>query len=216
MYRRMVFAVFFLTFLYCPKQVQAAEWKQLFDGQDMNGWEHVGPGGFVLDNGMLKSEGGMGLLWYTREKFGDVKIRVVYKLMQKETNSGVYIRIPEKPTEPWMPVNKGNEVQIFNPGDDYHCTGVIYSFSKALARPYKPVGEWNTMEITLAGPRTIVYVNGVETTDYTQGQPDPPNRHKGDPASGVRPNFGYIGLQNHNAESIVYFREVAVQPNTVH
>ena len=32
--------------------------------------------------------------------------------MQKETNSGVYIRIPEKPTEPWMPVNKGNEVQI--------------------------------------------------------------------------------------------------------
>jgi hypothetical protein len=89
---------------------------------------------------------------------------------------------------------------------------VIYSFSKALARPYKPVGEWDTMEITLDGPRTIVYLNGVKTTDYVQGQPDPPNRDKGDPASGVRPNSGYIGLQNHNEESVVYFREVAVKP----
>jgi hypothetical protein len=165
-----------------------------------------------MEQGMLKSEGGMGLLWYTPEKFGNIKIRVVYKLTKKDTNSGVYVRIPEKPTEAWMPVNKGNEVQIYNPGDDYHCTGVIYSFSKALARPYKDPGEWNTMEITLDGPRTIVYLNGMKTTDYVQGTPDPPNRHEGDPASGVRPNIGYMGLQNHNADSVVYFREVAVGP----
>ena len=212
MQRRMVLSVIFLAFVVCPKPAQSADWKQLYNGKDMTGWEHVGPGGFTIENGLLKSNGGMGLLWYTREKFGNAKIRVVYKLMQKETNSGVYIRIPEKPTEPWMPVNKGNEVQIYNPGDDYHCTGVIYSFSKALARPYKPVGEWNTMEITLDGPRTIVFLNGVKTTDYLATQPDPPGRDKDGPASGVRPNSGYIGLQNHNAESIVYFREVAVEP----
>jgi hypothetical protein len=212
MYRRIVLAIPFITLLLLPNRILAAEGKQLFNGKDMTGWEHVGPGGFTIENGMLKSEGGMGLLWYTPEKLGNVKIRVVYKLMQKDTNSGVYVRIPEKPSEPWMPVNKGNEVQIYNPGDDYHCTGVIYSFSKALARPYKPVGEWNTMEITLDGPRTIVHLNGVKTTDYVQGQPDPPNRHEGDPASGVRPNFGYIGLQNHNEESVVYFREVEVKP----
>lgn len=212
MNQRILLPTLLLAGLVCPSYVLAADWKPLFNGKDMTGWEHVGPGGFVLEDGMLKSAGGMGLLWYTREKFGNAKIRVVYKLMQKETNSGVYIRIPQKPTEPWMPVNKGNEVQIYDPGDDYHCTGVIYSFSKALARPYKPVGEWNTMEITLDGPRTIVYVNGAKTTDYLQGAPDPPNRHEGDPATGVRPNVGYMGLQNHNAESIVYFREVAVQP----
>jgi hypothetical protein len=212
MNQRILLSTLLLAGLVCPSTLRAADWKPLFDGKDMTGWEHVGPGGFVLEDGMLKSQGGMGLLWYTGEKFGNAKIRVVYKLMQKETNSGVYIRIPLKPTEPWMPVNKGNEVQIYNPGDDYHCTGAIYSFSKALARPYKPVGEWNTMEITLDGPRTIVFVNGVKTTDYVQGQPDPPDRHEGDPATGKRPNVGYMGLQNHNAESIVYFREVAVQP----
>jgi hypothetical protein len=203
-------------FLLVPNRILAAGWKQIFNGKDLTGWEHVGDGNFVIEQGMLKSEGGMGLLWYTPEKLGDIKIRVVYKLTKKDTNSGVYVRIPEKPTEPWMPVNKGNEVQIYNPGDEYHCTGVIYSFSKALARPYKAVGEWDTMEITLDGPRTIVYLNGVKTTDYVQGQPDPPNRHDGDPASGVRPNSGYIGLQNHNADSVVYFREVAIEPKAGH
>lgn len=212
MNRRIVLAVLFLTVLLCPSYVLAANWKQLFNGKDMTGWEHVGPGSFIIESGLLKSEGGMGLLWYTPEKFGNVKIRVVYKLMQKDNNSGVYIRIPEKPTEPWMPVNKGNEVQILNTGDDYHCTGVIYSFSKVLARPYKPVGDWNTMEITLDGPRTVVFVNGVKTTDYVQGQAGSPKRHEGDPAAGVRPDSGYMGLQNHNTGSDVYFREVAVQP----
>lgn len=211
MNRRIILAALLLAVMLCPSYILAANWRQLFNGKDMTGWQHVGPGDFVIENGMLKSEGGMGLLWYTGEKFGNAKIRVVYKLMEKDTNSGVYIRIPEKPTEPWMPVNKGNEVQILNTGDDYHCTGVIYSFSKVLARPYKPVGEWNTLEITLDGPRTIVYLNGVKTTDYLQGQPDSPARHEGDPAAGVRPNFGYIGLQNHNTGSLVYFREVAVQ-----
>jgi hypothetical protein len=30
------------------------------------------------------------------------------------------------------------------------------------------------MEITLDGPHTIVYLNGVKVTDYTEGQPVPP------------------------------------------
>jgi len=141
MYRKRTRVVLALVLALAPGRVLAGEWKQLFNGKDMSGWEHVGPGGFVLDHGLLKSQGGMGLLWYTRDKIGNAKIHVVYKLTSPETNSGVYIRIPEKPTEPWMPVNKGNEVQIYNPGDDAHCTGVIYSFSKALARPYKAVGE---------------------------------------------------------------------------
>ena len=165
---------------------QTDNWKPLFNGKDLSGWEHVGPGSFVVEHGLLKSQGGMGLLWYTPEKIGKARIRVVYRLIDKDTNSGVYIRIPEKPTEPWMPVNKGNEVQIYDPGDYSHCTGVIYSFSKALARPYKSAGDWNTMEITLDGPHTIVYVNGVKTTEHTQGDPDPPNVHEGDPARGRR------------------------------
>lgn len=29
-------------------------WKQLFDAKDTTNWEHVGPGGFTVENGLLK------------------------------------------------------------------------------------------------------------------------------------------------------------------
>jgi hypothetical protein len=185
--------------------------QQLFNGKDLTGWEHVGDGKFVVENGQLKGEGGMGLLWYTGKKLGDAVIRVVFKPVEPSSNSGIYIRIPEKPTEPWMPVNKGYEVQIDNATDDYHVTGVLYSLTKALAKPGKS-GDWNTMEITLDGKKTIVTVNGQKVTEYTEGQPVPPKHQWYEPDRGPRPAEGYIGLQNHSDKDVVYFKEVSVRP----
>lgn len=201
-----------LALLLCvaPLCAQSSGWKELFDGKNLNGWQHVGPGGFTLTDGALKPHGGMGLLWYTREKIGNAVIRVVFKPVENSSNSGVFIRIPEKPTEPWMPVNRGYEVQIDNSGNDYHCTGVLYSLTRAKARPQKN-GQWNTMEITLAGKRTLVTLNGVQVTDYTEGEPVPPKRASYEPDRGPRPVAGYIGLQNHSSKDIVYFKEVAVR-----
>jgi Domain of Unknown Function (DUF1080) len=187
-------------------------WKQLFDGRDLDGWEHVGPGSFAVDDGLLVTRGGMGLLWYTAGKIADSQLRVVFKTTTNDSNSGVFIRIPEKPTEPWMPVNKGYEVQIDNSGDDYHCTGVLYSLTKAMARTQKPPGEWNTLLITIDGPHTVVELNGAKITDYTEGAPVPPKHDQYEPDRGRRPDAGYIGLQNHPGNTAVYFREVAVRP----
>jgi len=188
--------------------------RPLFNGKDLHGWQQVGPGSFVVKDGTMKTEGGMGMLWYTRQKIGRATIRVVFKLTAKESDSGVFIRIPAKPTEPWMPINRGYEVEIGDWPDDYSCTGVLYTFTKALARPIKPIGEWNTMDITIDGPHTIVYLNEVKVTDFTEGQPvppKPPGSH--DPDRGLRPDWGYIGLQNHQG-SEVYFREVSLIPLT--
>ncbi len=176
----------------------------------MTGWEHVGPGNFAIENGLLKPSGGMGLLWFTPEKIGNAVIRVVYKPEKKSSNSGVFIRIPEKPTEPWMPVNKGFEVQIDDAQDDYHVTGVLYSLTKAMARPGK-TAEWNTLEITLDGPHTVVKLNGVKVTDFREGQDVPAKKHTWEPDRGTRPNEGYIGLQNHSDKDVVYFKEVAIR-----
>lgn len=137
-------------------------WKPLFNGRDLSGWQHAGPGSFVVEDGMLKTVGGMGLLWYTPAKIGNATIRVIYKMTHPQDDSGVFIRIPAKPAEPWMPVHRGYEVEIGNWPDDYGCSGVLYSLTKALARPEKPAGAWNVMEVTLDGPRTIVVLNGVK------------------------------------------------------
>lgn len=184
----------------------------LFNGRDLTGWKHVGPGKMTVENGLIRTHGGMGLLYFAGEKFGDCVIRVVFRMEHHNDNSGVFIRIPEEPTEPWMPVNRGYEVQIDNSADDYHSTGVLYSLTHALARPGKPGPEWNTMEITLDGSRTIVTINGVKVTDYTEGQPVPPKNETWEPDRGPRPNEGYIGLQNHSDNDVVLFKEVSVRP----
>lgn len=192
---------------------QAAEWKQLFDGKDLNGWAMVGPGRFVVEDGMLKTEGGMGLLWYTGQQFGNTTIRVVFKTASPNANSGVFIRFPEKPRDPWYAVHNGYEVQIDAGGDEWHCTGSIYSLSKVTRRNQKPMGEWNTMDITLQGQKTIVKLNG-EVIDEFAGighQPVPERKKWFEPVRGPRPDVGYMGLQNHDGRSTVYFKEVAVK-----
>jgi hypothetical protein len=186
------------------------KFKPLFNGRDLEGWQHVGPGEFVIENGVLKTVGGMGLLWYTKEKFGNAVIRVVYKAPDDDGggNSGVFIRIPEEPTEPWMPVNKGYEVQIDDSDDEWHRTGVLYSFTKTLAQP--KIQEWNTMQILIQDDRTSVFVNGTKVTDYVEGSPVPEKKQKHEPDRGPRPASGYIGLQNHGEKDTVYFKEVSV------
>ena len=67
------------------------------------------------------------------------------------------------------------------------------------------------MEITLEGPRTVVTLNGVKVTDYTEGDPVPPRKFPFEPQLGPRPLQGYIGLQNHSDSDVVFFKEVAIK-----
>ena len=193
-----------------------SEWRQLFNGKDLTGWKQVGPGSHYVENSLLKSKGGMGLLVWEGEKFQNCVIRVQFAMRDSNSNSGVFIRIPTMPTEEWMPVNKGYEVQIDNAPeksgeDDYHYTGMLYSLTKPLAKTGKPGPQWNTMEITLDGPRTIVYLNGVKVTDFKEGDPVPVKKFDFEPERGPRPESGYIGIQNHSDADVVFFKEVSVK-----
>ncbi len=51
---------------------QDKKWRQLFNGKDLSGWEQVGPGEFVVEDGLLKTVGGMGMILYPAEKFSNV------------------------------------------------------------------------------------------------------------------------------------------------
>jgi len=207
----------FVLFGVLVGSANSQEWKPLFNGKDLNGWKHVGPGEMTVEDGLIRTHGGMGLLYWTGQKFGNCQIRVVFRMRDENDNSGVFIRIPIEPREEWMPVNYGYEVQIDNhpeksDEDDYHITGTLYSLTKPMAKPAKPGPEWNTMEITLDGPRTIVFVNGEKVTDYTEGQPVPDKKFKFEPERGRRPEQGYMGLQNHSENDVVFYKEVSWRP----
>jgi hypothetical protein len=61
-------------------------------------WGHTGWGGFVVDDGALRTEcdpKGLGLLVYKKERFGNCQIRVVFKAKDERSNAGVYVRIDD-------------------------------------------------------------------------------------------------------------------------
>ena len=214
MQKRLALLCLALGLLASASPAQTSEWKQLFDGKDLTGWKHVGPGEMTVEDGLIQTHGGMGLLYWAGGKLGDCTIRVVFKMRDTNDNSGVYIRIPIEPREAWMPVHYGYEVQIDNVAegeDDRHITGMLYSLTKPLARAGKPGPQWNTMEITLDGPHTSVVLNGVKVTDFTEGDPVPEKKFDFEPERGPRPQDGYIGLQNHSRDDVVFFKEVAVK-----
>ena len=172
----------------------------------------AGPGSFAVEDGALKTQGGMGLLWYTQGIFGNCVLRVVYKVSRVEDNSGVFIRIADRPPDAWFAVHHGYEVQIYEPADDFHRTGCIYSLSRTLAYTQKPPGEWNVVEIAMRGEQVEVTLNGTLVTVFDPEGELPDRQFGYEPERGPRPEEGYIGLQNHDAASAVYFREVSVAP----
>ncbi|HEX3871734.1 MAG TPA: DUF1080 domain-containing protein [Pirellulales bacterium] len=209
-----ILAMLFIMTDLSAQETQQNEWRPLFDGKTLDGWEHVGPGNMVVEDSLIRTEGGMGLLWYTREKFGNCVIRIVYKTTSKASNSGVFILIAEKPQDPWYAVHHGYEVQVCDGADEFHRTGAIYSLSKALASPSK-VNEWNTMDITLKNQNVLVTLNGEKVQEFNPETSVIPERTKWyEPERGPRPSSGYIGLQNHDdvgQGKQVYFKDVSVR-----
>ncbi len=163
-------------------------------GKDLAGWSHAGPGRFVVDNGELLTEGGLGLLWWHERRFRDFTLTVEWKTTRAGDNSGVYVRFPNASDDPWVAVNEGYEVQICDAAG-VKGSGSVYSFADATEVAGKTPGEWNTYEITAKDQDFTVKLNGKTTCTY----------------KGSRGREGFIGLQNHDDKSILRFRNVRVK-----
>jgi sugar phosphate isomerase/epimerase len=172
-------------------------------GYEKHGWNHYGPGYFELDEktGILKSQGGMGLLWYSAKKFKDFILEFDFKCAQKETNSGIFLRVPSVPTSDDY-IYHSFEVQIYDAGDGIHKTAAIYDAEAPSAAASKPTGEWNHMKITFQGKHIQVELNGVRAIDW-EAEP----RGKIKDFAGE----GYIGFQNEDSTAPVYFRDIFVK-----
>ena len=179
------------------KKDQAGNWIELFNGTDLTGWRHAGPGEFKVEGGALATRGGMGLLWYEARSLRDFKLQIEWKVINKCNNSGIFVRFPEKSDDPWYAVNNGYEIQIDDcdkKGLKYQ-TGSVYGFSPATKIASKPAGEWNLYEITVVGQHYTIVLNGEKVNEF----------------DGERGREGYIGMQNHDMLSLVSFRHIRVQ-----
>jgi len=172
-------------------------------GYEKHGWNHYGPGYFDLDpeTGILKSQGGMGLLWYSLRTYRDFELDLDFKCSKPETNSGVFLRVPGVPASDDY-VTHSFEIQIDDTQQGIHRTGSAYDAEASSGAASLPPGEWNHFKITFRGKRLRVELNGRRVLDW-----------EAEPRGKVR-DFaaeGYIGLQNHDEDSSVYFRNIFIK-----
>ncbi len=181
---------------------------RLFDGKTLDGWKMAGKGNFIIieREKALLTHGGMGLLWYYKKKFKDFILTLEWKGSNRSDNSGVFVRFPNPFTNPSKAIEYGYEIQIDDigspDGKPIHRTGAIYnnqgpsstktkSSSKQLA-----VGRWNTFEIIVIQQSYSVTLNKEKVVTNFIGN---------------RSLEGFIGLQNHDDRSKVYFRNIMIK-----
>jgi hypothetical protein len=138
----------------------------------------------------------------TTKRYGDFDLRLKIRLTGTEgfVNSGIQFRSERIPNDHEVIGYQAD----FGAGHD----GALYDESRRkrmLAKPTPEVakqalraGEWNDYRIRAEGPRIQLWLNGVQTVDYTEPE-------AGLPASGV------IALQIHgNAVSEVRFKDIVI------
>ena len=80
-----------------------SEFVKLFDG-NLDGWKMIGDGSFAIifevgddkkQHPLLKTRGGMGLLWHYKKKFKDFILMIEWRVTHIEDNSGIFVRFPD-------------------------------------------------------------------------------------------------------------------------
>ncbi|MBA7566627.1 Inosose dehydratase [subsurface metagenome] len=168
-----------------------------------NGWNHYGPGYFELDRetGVLTSHGGMGLFWYSGKKLKNFELLVDFKTSHQQTNSGIFLRVPEMLSSNDY-IYHSFEIQIDDRSEGIHHTGAVYDSEPPRENASNPTGEWNHYKITFNGDVITVELNGRQVTNW-----------KAEPRGKIRDfaEEGYIGLQNHDPDSYVYFKNIYIK-----
>ena len=130
---------------------------------------------------------------------GDFILKIDWKVKRRSDNSGVFVRFSDPGTDPWNAVKTAYEIQIDDlalpDGRAEHKTGAIYDIVPPATLASKQVGEWNTFEIDALGLNYTIILNEITVIKF----------------SGNRLRRGYIGIQNHDAESHVLFRNIRIK-----
>jgi hypothetical protein len=179
---------------------------KLFDGKTLDGWKMAGKGNFLIieSEKALLTQGGMGLLWYYKKKFEDFILTLEWKVSNRTDNSGVFVRFPNPFTDPNIAIDYGYEIQINESGapdgNPIHRTGAIYNYKGPSPKiqsllNHLEVGRWNTFEIFVKQQSYSVTLNKKKVVTNFIGN---------------RSLEGFIGLQNHDDNSKVYFRNIMI------
>lgn len=177
---------------------------ELFNGENLDGWVCVldesaavpASEVYMVKDGNIHITGLPFGYLRTADKYGDYTLHVEWRWIGEGTNSGIFQRIqdgdglwPEAIECQLCSGNAGDFVMLGGSKiDEVECVGP-YPVKERNTDCEKPVGEWNTAEITCKGKVITVYINGVLQNQCTGENED-----------------GYIALQSEGGP--IEFRNV--------
>ena len=158
---------------------EIAEEVQLFDGQSFDGWEGDIEDTWRIENGTLtagslEKEAARNEFLSTKQVFRNFDLKLKYKIIgDHKINAGVQFRTKRIPDH--------HEVIGFQAEISPAFDGNLYDESrrrKFLAKPQETLRKkaqaavgadgWNTYRILAVGNRIQLWLNGVQTVDYTE------------------------------------------------
>jgi hypothetical protein len=173
---------------------------------NLAGWKMAGRGGFrSVRDGAIESHGGPGLLWYAEQVYEDFHLRIEWRTMRGDANSGVFIRCPPLANDPQPAIDRGYEIQIDDYGVDpehdklyspLHITGAIYKLAPTRLVTSRATALWNEFEITARGKTIEVVLNGELVSRLDDAHREP---------------RGHVALQAHHDGSPVQFRNLQMR-----
>ncbi len=202
--RNIIFIVA-ITVVTSYAQAEDQDFRQLFNGKDLTGWNTTGNWVVEKDNTItLKPRPGeRGWQRYrhyltTDRKYGNFVLDLEFKFNAKG-NSGVFMRVGDLKNH----VKSGFEVQILDTHGKkkfgaHDCGGVIGASSPSKM-VVKPAGEWNRYTITLKGNQLRVVLNGEQIQDLDLSKTILKDR----------PAEGYISFQDEAKR--IWYRNVRIK-----
>jgi len=180
----------------------------IFNGKDLTGWVGDTKGYVVEKDTMVCKPGGN---VFTEKEYSDFVFRFEFKLTPG-ANNGVGIRAPLEGNAAY----DGMEIQILDDRDpkykdlhEYQAHGSIYGVVPAKRDHLKPVGEWNSEEITAKGRQVTVVLNGVTIVDADLDKASEKGTVDGQPHPGLKNTKGHIGFLGHG--DVLWFRNLRVK-----
>jgi hypothetical protein len=185
-----------------------SQFRPLFDGKTFHGWEGDIEHTWRIEDGALTA-GSLDVtvprneFLATTATFENFDLKLKYKLVGSEgfVNGGVQFRTKRIPNH--------HEVIGFQADLGAGNDGALYDESrrkKILAKPSDEVlaaalkpGQWNDYRIRAEGNRIQIWLNGVQTVDYQETDPQ-------------IAKDGIIALQVHgNGKTIVQYKDIEIQ-----
>lgn len=182
----------------------------LFDGKTLTGWQGA-TNGYIIEDGAIVCDPKKGGNLYTEKEYGDFVLKLEFQLTPG-ANNGIGIRTPMKGD----PAYVGMELQVLDDTADvyknlqpYQFHGSIYGVAAAKKGFQKPVGEWNTQEVTVKGKHVKVVLNGETIVDADIEKASTPKTLDGKNHPGLLNEKGYIAFCGHGAK--VAFRNIQIK-----